>query len=114
VSGQLHASVAFFQEDDLSLPLNKRLDGHQKQSVLFGVEIQTLTMPGIDIRFRGYPTSSLFTKQARQSRKNGNNTKYIKISNIFSNYNYHNHHHDHHDHHHYKYEPQFLLEKSQL
>jgi len=33
------------------------------------VEIQTLTTPGIDIRFRGRPASNLFTKQARQSWK---------------------------------------------
>jgi hypothetical protein len=114
VSGQLHASVALFQDDDPSVPLNKWLNGHQKQSGPFGVEIQTLTTSGIDIKFRGRPAINLFTKQARQSRKNGNNTKYTKISNICSNYNYHDHHHDNYDHHHYYYEPKFLLEKSQL
>jgi len=59
VSGQLHALVVLFQEDDSSVPLNKRLDGHQKQYGLFGLEIQTLTTPGIDIRLRGLPLNRL-------------------------------------------------------
>jgi hypothetical protein len=52
VIGQLHTSVALFQKGDFSVPLNKRLDGHQKQSGFFGAEIQNLTTSGIDIRFR--------------------------------------------------------------
>jgi hypothetical protein len=52
VIGQLHTSVALFQEGDPSVPLNKRLDGHQKQSGFFEVEIQSFTTSCIDIRFR--------------------------------------------------------------